>query len=147
LERAIIEHGVQTQVELLGSLDNATEMPHYLAAADLCVAPAHIEGLNRVVAEAAALGTPAIVSTTTGIASLVRACNAGIVVEPRDVDALAAAILHLLEAPGEREAYGARALRLAQRFRTAVVAEALLELYSAAQQPSPHSAIRDRASG
>jgi glycosyltransferase involved in cell wall biosynthesis len=132
LRRAIAQHGVARQVQLRDSLDYTTEMRPYLAAADLFLAPAHIDGMNRNVAEAGSQGTPSLVSATTGIAPTVRRWNAGVVVEARDVPALGKAIADLLDAPEELARYGANAQRMAQRFRSAVIADELLELYQEA---------------
>ena len=133
LRQAIAEHGVEQQVILRDGLAYEREMPLYLAAADLLVAAAHIEGLNRVVAEAGTQGTPSIVSTMTGVAPLVQAMQAGSVVEARNVPALAGAVEHLLGSPALRDQYAGNARRLAQHFRSAVIAEALLDLYALAR--------------
>lgn len=132
LQRAIAHHGVAKQVQLRDSLDYATEMRPYLAAADLFVAPAHIDGMNRNVAEAGSQGTPSLVSTMTGIAPTVRRWNAGVVVEARNIPELGKAIADLLNAPDELARYGANAQRMAQRFRSAVIADELLDLYQEA---------------
>lgn len=130
LQRAIAAQNLTEQIVLRDSLNYETEMAEYLAAADLMVAVAHIEGLNRVVAEAGSQGTPSIVSTMTGVAPLVERLRAGCVVAPRDPQALAATILDLLDHQEKRAALARNAQRLAQRFRSAVVADALLALYA-----------------
>jgi 2-deoxystreptamine N-acetyl-D-glucosaminyltransferase/2-deoxystreptamine glucosyltransferase len=131
LRRTLAELHLERQVVLRDSLQHETEMPQYLLAADLLAAVARIEGMNRVVPEAGALGTPAVVSDMTGIAPTVAADRAGIVVPACDPPAIAAAIERLIAAPELRAEYGARARRLAQRFRSAVIADQLLELYAA----------------
>jgi glycosyltransferase involved in cell wall biosynthesis len=77
LHQAITSLGLQAHIHLRDSLHYESEMARYLAAADLMVAVAHIEGLNRVVAEAGSQGTPSIVSSMTGVAPLVEQLNAG----------------------------------------------------------------------
>ena len=144
LQQAIIDHGVHAQVQIRDGLDYETELLPYLAAADLLVAAAHIEGLNRVVAEAGSQGTPAIVSTTTGIAPLVMRLGAGLVVKPYLPAELADAILGLVRAPWELVTHGERARRLSQHFRSAVIADALLELY-ACGRGQDHSGSRPPA--
>lgn len=133
LERLIAARGLHEQIILRDSLSYETEMAQYLAAADLMVAVAHIEGLNRVVAEAGSQGTPSIVSSKTGVAPLVQRLSAGGVVEPRDPAALAAVISALLQQPQQRAALAHQARRLAQRFRSAVIADQLLDLYAHSQ--------------
>ncbi len=133
LHRAIAAHGLQQHIHLRDSLHYESEMARYLAAADLMVAVAHIEGLNRVVAEAGSQGTPSIVSTMTGVAPLVAQLDAGVVVPPRDPAALAAALARLLDSGSTLARHAANARRLAQRFRSVVVADELLTLYTAAK--------------
>ncbi|MFI5183380.1 MAG: glycosyltransferase family 4 protein [Vicinamibacteria bacterium] len=132
LQESIERLGVQDQVRLLGTLEHESEMPAYLAAADFVVAAAHIEGMNKVVPEAGSQGTPAIVSRTTGVASSVESWAAGLVVEPRDVPALAEAMIRMIADPMERERMGRNALEMSRRFRVSVVAEQLIDLYSSA---------------
>lgn len=130
LQGAIRAHGLEQQIVLRDSLDYEREMARYLAAADLMVAVAHIEGLNRVVAEAGSQGTPSIVSRMTGVAPLVEQLAAGVAVPPHDPAALAEAILALLRSGSTLARHARNARRLAQRFRSAVVADQLLELYA-----------------
>lgn len=130
LEAQIAALGLGEQIRLRPSLDYEREMQLYLAAADMQIAVAHIEGLNRVVAEAGAQGTPSIVSTMTGVAPLVAELDAGIVVPAREPAALAEAIGCLLRQPGAHAHYAERSRRLAQRFRSTLIAELLLELYA-----------------
>jgi glycosyltransferase involved in cell wall biosynthesis len=134
LEKAITAHGLQQHIHLRDSLHYEREMARYLAAADLMVAVAHIEGLNRVVAEAGSQGTPSIVSTMTGVAPLVEELDAGVVVPPRDPAALAAALTRLLASGSTLARHAANAHRLAQRFRSVVIADELLALYTAAHR-------------
>lgn len=131
LQRAITAHGLADRVILRDSLRYESEMALYLAAADLLVAPAHIEGLNRVVAEAGSQGTPSIVTDRTGIAPLVLSQRAGAVIPTRAPAALAEAIVGLLASSSHGPA-AAGARRLSQWFRSAVIAEQLLALYTAA---------------
>ncbi len=133
LQRAIATQGLDDCVILRDSLRYESEMALYLAAADLLVAPAHIEGLNRVVAEAGSQGTPSIVTDCTGIAPLVMSHGAGAVIPTRDPATLAAAIERLLGLTTHGQA-AAGAQRLAQRFRSAVIADQLLTLYTDAHE-------------
>ena len=133
LHRAIDAAGLHERVLLRDGLHYETEMQLYLAAADLLLAPAHIEGLNRVTAEAGAQGTPSLVSESTGIAPLVRRLASGVVVQPRQPDAIACEVVRLLGDVPAREKLAGGARRLAQRFRSVVVADELLQVYAEAQ--------------
>ncbi len=141
LQAAIARHAIGKQVQLRDGLDYETEMPTYLQAADLLVAAAHIEGLNRVVAEAGTQGTPSIISTMTGIAPLVTELHAGVVVGARNVSALADTIAAIIASASDRARYAENARRLSQRFRSALIADQLLELYQDALGSRKPSAV------
>ncbi len=132
LQRLVQELGLAGRVALVGALNYEEAVPRYLAAADLFLSPSHIEGLNRVVAEAGALGTPSVVSTGTGIAPLLRELGAGAVVPVGDVGALAAAVAGLAADPAARAELGRRSQEMAERFSSREVARGLLELYEEA---------------
>ncbi|MBN1483418.1 MAG: glycosyltransferase family 4 protein [Chloroflexia bacterium] len=121
--------GTAESVTFAGELEYEQEVPRFLAAADLFLSPSHLEGLNRVVAEAGALGTPSVVSQGTGIAPLVQELGAGLVVPVGDVEALAGAVARLACDAVERRRMAERSRALAERFRSRAVALGLLELY------------------
>lgn len=131
LQQMIAAQGITEQVVLRDSLQHEREMPQHLLAADLLAAVARIEGMNRVVPEAGALGTPAVVSSMTGIAPTVMQDEAGLIVPAGQPTAIATAIGQMIAAPAARALYGAHARRLSQRFRSALIADELLALYSA----------------
>jgi len=124
--------GVTERVTFVGALNYEQQVPHYLAAADLFLSPSHIEGLNRVVAEAGALGTPSVVSEGTGIAPLVNEMGAGAVVPVQDVTALTKTVAGLMGNDAARQEMARRSQALAERFSSQTVAEGLLELYEEA---------------
>ncbi len=132
LRRLAGELGVADRVTFAGPLSYEEAVPRYLAAADLFLSPSRVEGLNRVVAEAGALGTPAIVSAGTGVAPLVEEMGAGLVVPVGDVAALAAAVTRLAGDAAARAGLAERSQAMARRFRSAAVAAGLLALYEEA---------------
>ena len=77
------------------------QVPHHdvrwhLAGADVVASPSVVEALHRVALEAAAVGTPTVVSLTTGAASYLAPHNACLAVAPRSPQAIADAIIRLL---------------------------------------------------
>lgn len=74
-------------VHLLGELAG-TEVFQCLAAADLNVNPTLADGLNMVTVEAAAVGTPSLVTDKAGIAAWVAECDPSLVLPVGDVKAL-----------------------------------------------------------
>jgi glycosyltransferase involved in cell wall biosynthesis len=101
----------------------------YLAGADVAVVPSVAESFSRVVIEACAVGTPPVVTRTTGASAYVAAAQAGIVVEPRSGPAIGEAIVTLLRDRAVWQAYSARAAALAPQFSSQRIATELSDLY------------------
>ena len=84
-----------------------TDMPTLLALSDLVVLPTYYpEGIPRVLIEAAAMARPIVSTTIPGVAEIVEHGVNGLLVPPRDADALASAIERLLDDPDLRAEYG-----------------------------------------
>jgi glycosyltransferase involved in cell wall biosynthesis len=126
LERLIVTSGAP--VRLIGLIPFHA-MREYLAASDLLVAPSVRESLNKTVVEAAAVGTPAVVTQTSGVAYYVEKQQSGRLIPPRDSLALAQAIRQMLECPAPEAELRARCAALASEFTAPRVAGALDTLY------------------
>lgn len=116
------EEGV---IEYLGSLDDVS------AALGNCryyVLPSYREGTPRSVLEAMATGRPVITTDVPGCRETVEHGRNGLLVEPRDADALAEAMLELLQMPkDEVERMGEESTRLVrERFDVHRVNESIL---------------------
>lgn len=131
LLRRAEELGVSDRCTFPGYVPLA-EIKRYLAAADLFVVPSRIEGLNRVVIEASAVGTPSVVSDGAGAAELVGRYGCGLVTPAGDAGALARAAARLLVDRSTTRNLGLRALQLAADHSAAAVARRLAELYQRA---------------
>lgn len=105
-----------------------------LARAAVLAMPSHQENFGLAAAEAMTLGVPVVVSRGVNLADEVEAEGAGWVAgdEP---GALARALQTALEDEGERQARGARARRLAERFTWAQAAADLEALYRGVASP------------
>jgi glycosyltransferase involved in cell wall biosynthesis len=105
----IARFALADQVALLGTVGTDKLVPLY-ASADLFVLPSRFEGYGMAYAEALAHGVP-VVGTTAGAIPATVPANAGVLVPPDDVEALAAALQRLITNAGERDrlAAGARA--------------------------------------
>jgi glycosyltransferase involved in cell wall biosynthesis len=90
--------------------ENAAGLMRHL---DVLVAPSHQEPFGTVLSEAMAVGTPVVATRVGGLAEVVDDGVTGLLVEPGDPDALAAAVLEVLD---RREAMGAAARQAARRF-------------------------------
>ena len=91
------------------------------------------EGVPKALLEAAACARPIVASDVPGCREAVRPGENGILVPPRDIDALAEAIAALATNPARREAMGRAGRALAERcFAEEIVARETLALYRAA---------------
>jgi phosphatidylinositol alpha-1,6-mannosyltransferase len=109
--------GVADRVELLGPVDHET-LPALYAAADLLVLPARDaeaeadpETFGIVCLEAAACGLPVLATRTGGIPEAVDDERSGLLVDPDDPRALAAAWRRLADDGGLRRALGLGGVR------------------------------------
>ena len=96
-------------------------------AADLFVYPSLYEGFGLPPLEAMACGTPVITSTTTSLPEVVG--NAGIMIDPYDVDGLAKAMYEVLTNDGLREELRKKGLKRAKLFSWRKTAKETLKVY------------------
>ncbi len=120
------QSGVADQVEWIGPVEPERSLD-ILAAADVLVVPSRLESLNKVCVEAAAVGTPFVVTATTGVSAWVPNEGVGLVVPPGDPTALAAALNRVLAGavPADERARSA----FVQRFSPEQVASQVDEMY------------------
>ena len=115
LERRASESGLGDRVRFLGRVAQP-EIVAQLRRADVLVAPSvptasgKREGIPVVLMEAMASGLPVVASRLSGIPELVEDGVSGLLVEPGDVDGLAAALRELRD-PRRRAALGAAGVR------------------------------------
>lgn len=129
LQRRAEELGIAASTHLIGRVEHSA-IQRYWAAADIVVVPSVVESLNRVAAEAGAVGTPTIVTRTTGISEYVTARDCGQIVEPRSGQSIAQAAITLL---GDRDLWqrqSGNGPQLAADFRPSVIARQLLDAYT-----------------
>ncbi|HVE71206.1 MAG TPA: glycosyltransferase family 4 protein [Thermoanaerobaculia bacterium] len=87
-----------------------SDMPDVLRQASLFVLPTYYrEGVPKALIEAAATALPAITTDTPGCRDIVQHGVTGLLIPPRDAEALAAAMQELLEDPARRVEMGRRA--------------------------------------
>jgi len=100
LDNDIMSNRLSTKIDLLGALPSDRLMALY-GTADVFVLASRFEGYGMAYAEALAHGLP-VVGTTAGAIPDTVPPEAGILVEPNDVNALARALRMLIENPRER---------------------------------------------
>jgi glycosyltransferase involved in cell wall biosynthesis len=112
-------------------LGHRDDVPELLPGLDVFAMASRYEGMPCAVAEAMTAGVPVVATAVNSVPDLVLPGQTGILVAPGRPQQLAAAIGHLLEAPGEgtRMAAAARSL-IAGRFSPESLAQVLEAVYS-----------------
>jgi glycosyltransferase involved in cell wall biosynthesis len=106
LEDDIARHRLTPRVTIAGAVPDQ-RLAELYAGSDLFVLPSRHEGFGMAYAEAIAYGLPVIGTTAGAIPETV--AQAGVLVPPDDVPALAAALRRLIENPAAREQLAAAA--------------------------------------
>lgn len=92
IERRAVELGIEDFVQFTGYVAD-TDLPALLSGAQAYVVPSLYEGFGMTVLEAQASGTPVLASNTSSLPEVVG--DAGLLVDPHDVAAIAAGIVQL----------------------------------------------------
>src|SRR5207253_9635771 len=109
------------------------ELGELYQRAAVVACPSHREGFNVVCAEAMAYGRPVVAGAVGGLLDLVVDEETGLLVPPRDVGALRAALERLLGDQELRRRLGAAARkRIEERFAWPAVTDATIEAYEEA---------------
>ena len=111
IESRAAEAGVEDCVRFLGA---RSDIPQILGAADIGILCSHEEGFSNSILEGMAAGLPMVVTGVGGNREAVVDGENGLVVPPRDPDALAAAILSLAQDNDKRRQMGDAGRRRAE---------------------------------
>jgi glycosyltransferase involved in cell wall biosynthesis len=113
-------------VEYVGRVADVRQV---LKSASVFVLPsAYGEGLPRTILEAMAMGRAIITTDWPGCRETVRGGENGILVPPRNVEALVQAMLHLVDAPELVAQMGSRSRQIAvERYDVRLITEAMLK--------------------
>jgi glycosyltransferase involved in cell wall biosynthesis len=129
LERIAAELGLGGRVRFLGGLERR-ELPQLYSSASLLLATSHASetfGIGPV--EAQACGLPVVASRFGGFPEVVDEGRTGLLVPPRDPQALAAAVNTLLADPARRAAMAAAAPAWAAQFAWPAVTDRIEAVY------------------
>lgn len=115
-------------IEAVGEQDDVRP---WLAASDVLVFPSYREGFPNVVIEAGAMGLPSIVTNINGCNEIIIPGENGVIIPPRDADALYEAMKDMCE-NDEKRAYLTKNARemVASRFDCHIVRRALYDFYA-----------------
>lgn len=128
VEAAVSEGGVEENVVFAGYMTDDDLLPAYTTA-DVFVLPSFEEGFGMVVSEAMAAGTPPVASRISGVKQQVVDGEAGLLVDPGDVDGFAAAITDLLDDSERRRSMGDRARQRARLFGWESITDQYVRIY------------------
>ena len=126
LERLIGSYGLTNKVELLGRVSEERKSELF-ASCSIFVMPSLFESYGIAAAEAMSFGKAVVATNVGGLPEVVDDC--GILVPPRDPDALGAAISSLLRDEPRRKELGIRARDRASLFSWEKVAEQQERVY------------------
>lgn len=130
LQALATDRGVADRVRLTGRLTRP-EVAALLRSADVLVTVPWYEPFGIVPLEAMACGTPVVASSVGGLVDSVVAGVTGLLVPPRDPDALADAVRSALAAPERLAAWGAAGVaRVQARYSWSTVAAATSRVYT-----------------
>ena len=115
-------------IEAVGEQDDVRP---WLAASDVLVFPSYREGFPNVVIEAGAMGLPSIVTNINGCNEIIIPGENGVIIPPRDADALYEAMKDICE-NDEKRVYLTKNARemVASRFDCHIVRRALYDFYA-----------------
>ena len=132
LERLVAGLDLRERVRFLGPVPRA-ELPRLYSSADLLLATSFAsETFGIGLVEAQACGLPVVASRFGGFPEVVDEGRTGLLVPPRDPQALAAAVRELLEDPARRRAMAAAAPAWAAQFAWPAVADRIETAYRSA---------------
>jgi glycosyltransferase involved in cell wall biosynthesis len=125
IEQRAQELGITHRIHFTGYVTEQ-ELPALLAGALCFVFPSLYEGFGMPVIEAMACGTPVITSTSSALPEV--AGDAALLVDPLDTNAIAAAIMQLIDNAALRETLRRRGLDRARLFTWEACARKTLEV-------------------
>jgi glycosyltransferase involved in cell wall biosynthesis len=96
LKQKAIQLGIQESVHFLGNREDITEL---LTLADVFVLPSVWEGLPLALLEAMSAGLPIIATSVEGVENVIQDGENGYLLQPKDVKALADAMIGVQENP------------------------------------------------
>jgi glycosyltransferase involved in cell wall biosynthesis len=130
IDRLVRELSLGERVRFVSGISD-DELGELLAGAEIAVVPSLYEGFSLPAVEHMASGTPLVASRTGALPEVVG--DAGVLVEPGDVEELAAVLRRLHDSAPERARVAEAGLqRVRERFAWPAVAAATVEHYRAA---------------
>jgi glycosyltransferase involved in cell wall biosynthesis len=112
-----------------------TELPNYYRSADICVVPSVYDNSPYTCLEAMSCGRAVIGTAAGGTREYIVNGESGLIIPPRNTQAIVESILALLQNDGERHRLAANArTRVLAKFQRTEIARQTTELYKQAQE-------------
>lgn len=126
LELRIKNYGLESTIFLLGKLPNASE---HLRDFDIFVLPSIKEGFPYTILEAMAAGLPIVATKVGGIPEILIDKKTGLIVAPKNPQALADAIMNLISNPESGSRMGRKAQEIVKNFTISKMVSATEKIY------------------
>jgi len=138
----LLTEQARARVDMRGSVTN-DQVPSYLEAADVFVSPAvGQESFGIALVEAMAAGRPVVATDIPGYREVVSNGVEGLLVPPRDPEALAAGLIEVLRKPELAMRLGEAGRERARTFDWPIVVDRLEELYTRAIESAGYDRSR-----
>ena len=125
----LLTESARARIDMRGAAPNE-EVPSYLAACEVFVSPAvRQESFGIALVEAMAAGLPVVATDIPGYREVVSDGVEGLLVPPRDPEALAAAVVRILKEPELAKRLGEAGRERARTFDWPLVVDRVEELY------------------
>lgn len=124
IEKQIFQHPA------IEFMDFQKDIRPFLAASDALVFPSYREGFPNVVLQAGAMGLPAIVTNINGCNEIIEPSKNGVIIEPKDEEALYLAMENFILHPEKVQAMAQSSREIiVEKYDQKIVWSALLEEY------------------
>lgn len=127
-ERLATDLSVRDKIHFAGRIDN-DKIPDLYADADIAINPSTVDNMPISILEAYASGVPVVTTDVGGIPYIAEHEKTALLVPARNPEAMAAAVLRLLDDHSTAETVIANGLRAAENYAWPVVRESWTELY------------------
>lgn len=132
LDEKVRQHGIAQHIEWVQRVP-LDALPSYYRSADVCTVPSVYDNSPYTCLEAMSCGRPVVGTSAGGTQEYIVNGESGIIVPPRDADALANAIVDLLSSDEKRQALAIAARqRVLDKFQRTEIARQTAEVYSQA---------------
>ncbi len=129
IEKTIKELNISKSVEMLGFLAHSETLVE-IKKSEVFVCPSLAEGLGNVFIEAQACGVPPIGTRVGGIPDIIKDGENGLLIEPKNPDLIADAIITLLSDEVLRNKLRNKGLETSRKFSWDIILDSIKNIYS-----------------